>query len=83
MYKNTGIIHRFRTLPWDTDKARAYPVQTVPGFPDFFTLLSPNTGLDHGGSVITPVAHQIHYIMKLLERTFETDTRTVEVKRDV
>ncbi|MDO9527133.1 MAG: NAD(P)-binding domain-containing protein [Gemmobacter sp.] len=66
---------------WDDDNARAYLGSTVPGFPNFFTLLGPNTGLGHGGSVITPVESQIHYIMKLLEKTFAEGATTVEVRR--
>lgn len=68
---------------WDNDDARAYLGSTVPGFPNFFTLLGPNTGLGHGGSVITPVENQVHYIMKLLERTFAEGAQTIEVKRPV
>lgn len=68
---------------WDNDDARAYLGSTVPGFPNFFTLLGPNTGLGHGGSVITPVENQVHYIMKLLERTFAEGARTIEVRRPV
>lgn len=68
---------------WDNDDARAYLGSTVPGFPNFFTLLGPNTGLGHGGSVITPVENQIHYIMKLLECTFANGADTIEVLRPV
>tara|TARA_R100000935_G_scaffold58904_1_gene99394 strand:- start:18890 stop:20836 length:1947 start_codon:yes stop_codon:yes gene_type:complete len=67
---------------WDDDNARAFLGSTVPGFPNFFTLLGPNTGLGHGGSVITPVESQIHYIMKLLETTFAQGAGTVEVRRE-
>lgn len=68
---------------WDGDDARAYLGSTVPGFPNFFTLLGPNTGLGHGGSVITPVESQINYIMDLLEKAFACGMRQVEVRRDV
>ena len=34
---------------WGPDDAKAYPGLTVPGFPNFFMLTGPNTGLAHGG----------------------------------
>ncbi|MEY8828896.1 flavin-containing monooxygenase [Sedimentitalea sp. XS_ASV28] len=67
---------------WGPDDARAYLGSMVPGFPNFFTLLGPNTGLGHGGSVITPVESQIHYVMDLLTRAFAQGARTIEVRRE-
>jgi len=68
---------------WDGDDARAYLGTTVPGFPNLFTLLGPNIGLGHGGSVITPVEAQITYVMNLLEKIFAEGAQTVEVRQDV
>ncbi|MGG7566832.1 flavin-containing monooxygenase [Rhodovulum sp. DZ06] len=68
---------------WDGDDARAYLGTAVPGFPNLFTLLGPNIGLGHGGSVITPVESQVHYILDLLQKTFAAGARTVEVRREV
>jgi cation diffusion facilitator CzcD-associated flavoprotein CzcO len=39
---------------------------TVSGFPNFFLLLGPNTGLGHN-SVVLMIEAQIHYIMKCLQ----------------
>ncbi len=68
---------------WDGDDARAYLGTTVSGFPNFFTLLGPNVGLGHGGSIITPIENQMDYVMSLLEKMFETRTDAVEVREDV
>lgn len=68
---------------WDGDDARAYLGTTVPGFPNLFTLLGPNIGLGHGGSVITPVEGQVRYILDLLQKAFAKGARTVEPKREV
>ncbi|EAQ04684.1 probable monooxygenase [Pseudooceanicola batsensis HTCC2597] len=68
---------------WNDDDARAYLGTTVPGFPNLFTLLGPNIGLGHGGSVITPVEAQINYVMDLLEKAFARGARAVEVREDV
>ena len=37
---------------WANDNPTAYLGLTVPGFPNFFTMLGPNSGPAHGGSVI-------------------------------
>lgn len=68
---------------WEGDDARAYLGTTVAGFPNFFTLLGPNVGLGHGGSIITPIENQMDYVMSLLEQMFETGADTVEVREDV
>jgi len=71
------------TEAWDGDDARAYLGTAVSGFPNFFTLLGPNVGLGHGGSIITPIENQMDYVMSLLEQMFEAGIETVEVREDV
>jgi len=68
---------------WDTDNAKAYMGTLVPGFPNLFTLLGPNTGLGHGGSIIPVVERQINYVLLLLEKMFANQAETIEVKPDV
>lgn len=46
----------------------AYRGVSYPGFPNFFTLLGPNTGLGHS-SVIIMAEAQFGYILKLMQRT--------------
>lgn len=40
---------------------------TVPGFPNFFLLLGPNTGLGHN-SVVLMIESQLNYVMAAIER---------------
>lgn len=67
---------------WQGDDARAYLGTVVPGFPNFFCLYGPNTQFGHGGSLITIVERQMHYVMMILKRLFEEDRRLVEVRQE-
>lgn len=68
---------------WRGDDARAYLGAVVPGFPNFFCLYGPNTQFGHGGSLITILERQTHYLMSLLEQMFASGCATVEVRREV
>ena len=68
-----------RTLAevWD-GSPRAHLGVTVPGFPNFFILLGPNTGLGHT-SVVYMIEAQIAYVLDALR----TGAGTVEVRPEV
>jgi 4-hydroxyacetophenone monooxygenase len=68
---------------WGEEDARAYLGATIPGFPNFFTLLGPNVGLGHGGSIIRIVELQVDYILSILKCLFDRGATTVEVQQDV
>jgi len=68
---------------WETDNARAYLGSAIPGFPNFFTLLGPNIGLGHGGSMIKAIELQTSYIISILENLFAKKAHSVEVREDV
>jgi len=68
---------------WDGDDARAYLGTVVPGFPNFFCLYGPNTQFGHGGSLISVLERQMHYVMSLLGGMFARDGVAVEVRRNV
>lgn len=68
---------------WDGDDARAYLGTVVPGFPNFFCLYGPNTQFGHGGSLISVLERQMHYVMSLLGQMFARGVATVNVRRDV
>lgn len=91
-FKATALLSSYEVIgrdglsvseAWDGDDARAYLGTTVSGFPNFFTLLGPNVGLGHGGSIITPIENQMDYVMSMLEQMFETRTDTVEIREDI
>lgn len=68
---------------WEVDNARAYIGSAMPGFPNFFTLLGPNVGLGHGGSMIKAIELQTAYITSIVEKMFAKKARSVEVREEV
>ena len=54
---------------------------TIPGFPNFFMLLGPNTGLGHN-SVVFMIEQQVRHVMSLLREMSEREATTVEVKAE-
>jgi 4-hydroxyacetophenone monooxygenase len=68
---------------WGSDDARAYLGTAIPGFPNFFVLYGPNTQFGHGGSLITVMERQVHYLTTALAQMFEADVAALEVKPGV
>jgi cation diffusion facilitator CzcD-associated flavoprotein CzcO len=66
---------------WD-GSPRAHLGSTVPGFPNFFILLGPNTGLGHS-SMVYMIESQIAYVMDALRSMRERGADIVEVKPEV
>lgn len=64
---------------WETDNPSAYIGSMVPGFPNFFTILGPNVGLGHGGSMIKAIELQTSFILAIISRMFERNAQTVAV----
>ncbi|PTX03351.1 flavin-containing monooxygenase [Pararhodobacter aggregans] len=79
----TGAEGQRLSEVWNGDDARAYLGTAIPGFPNLFTLLGPNVGLGHGGSVIAPIEAQMGYLCDLLARMFDSGAAAVEVKPEV
>jgi len=67
---------------WGEGDARAHLGTFVPGYPNLVTLLGPNVGLGHGGSVIAPVEAQMDLVLSALEGTFAAGARAVDVKAE-
>jgi 4-hydroxyacetophenone monooxygenase len=68
---------------WEGDDARAYLGVAVPGYPNFFCLYGPNSQFGHGGSLITVLERQMHYLMSLLQQMFAHGVKCVEVRQKV
>lgn len=51
---------------------------SVPGFPNFFMMAGPGTGLAHAGSVIFMLECQMRYIGEALRTVFERGAQTIE-----
>jgi len=61
---------------------RAYLGTSIPGFPNLFMLLGPNTGLGHS-SMIYMIESQIAHVLAALRTMREKDADTVDVKAAV
>lgn len=59
-------------------KPAAFNGISVPGFPNFFMMAGPGTGLAHAGSVIFMLECQMRYIGAALRALFEHDAATIE-----
>ncbi|MAA74608.1 MAG: monooxygenase [Salinisphaeraceae bacterium] len=68
---------------WGADDARAHKGTTVPGFPNFFILTGPNTGLAHGGNQIFMTECQVRYLMLALRDLLTRGADFVEVREPV
>lgn len=64
------------------DGAEAYLGTTVKHFPNFFTLVGPNTGLGHN-SMIYIIESQVHYIMQALKYVRNHQVKSLCVKPEV
>jgi 4-hydroxyacetophenone monooxygenase len=67
---------------WANDNPTAYLGLTVPGFPNFFTMLGPNSGPAHGGSVIFQSECQSRYITACLVEMIERGIAAIEIRQD-
>ena len=74
-----------RTLheAWHGDDARAFLGTAVPDFPNFFCLYGPNTQFGHGGSLISVVERQMHYVLDVLDKMINAGAGVVEVREGV
>jgi cation diffusion facilitator CzcD-associated flavoprotein CzcO len=57
----------------------AYLGVTVNGFPNFFILLGPNTGLGHN-SVVLMIEAQVQYVMKCLKLMRQRNSKSMEIR---
>lgn len=65
---------------WARDGARAHMTMTMPGFPNFFMLYGPNAGV-RAGSFHTWVEIFSRYIANLITQVIETESGSIEVRR--
>jgi cation diffusion facilitator CzcD-associated flavoprotein CzcO len=72
-----------RTLreAWDTDGMRGYNGTTFAGFPNFFMLAGPNTGIGHT-SLVYMIEAQLPYIVQALKLMDERDIAALDVRPD-
>ncbi len=67
---------------WATTGAQAYLGSSVPGFPNFFFLAGPNTGIGHT-SLVFMIEAQIAYVVDAIETMDRTGAASVELRAPV
>ena len=67
---------------WGLDDPRSYLGVTVPGYPNYFLTVGPNSAPNHaaGQNLVSEV--QINYIIECLDWMIASDKRTIEPKQD-
>lgn len=83
MASRLGIIGRdgiSLSEAWGDENPTAYLGVTVEGFPNFFTMIGPNSGPAHGGSVVFQAECQTRYITSLIVKMLQQEIDAVEVK---
>jgi cation diffusion facilitator CzcD-associated flavoprotein CzcO len=84
-YKHVSIIGaggRDLGAEWDRAGMMAYKGIAVPGFPNYFMLLGPNTGLGHN-SVVIMIEAQVKYIISALKQMRARQIQAIEVRQSV
>ncbi|HZI91330.1 MAG TPA: NAD(P)/FAD-dependent oxidoreductase [Thermoleophilaceae bacterium] len=66
---------------WEGGSPCAHLGTAMPGFPNLFMLLGPNTGLGHN-SMVYMIESQLAYVIDALRNMRQNGTETVEVKRE-
>ncbi len=63
---------------WGEDDPRAYLGMTVPGYPNLFLTVGPNSAPNHAGGQNITSETQVHYIMECLELLQQEDAAALE-----
>ncbi|WP_124710314.1 flavin-containing monooxygenase [Gordonia insulae] len=78
-----GRSGRSTVEAWGEHDAYAYLGITAPDFPNLFILTGPNTALGHGGSFITILERQVHYVADAISLMSKENLGALEVRADV
>ncbi len=79
--KVRGRDGRLMSEVWE-GTPRAYLGTSVPGFPNLFLLLGPNTGLGHS-SMVFMIETQIEHVLRAIQTLDGRAAATIEVRREV
>jgi cation diffusion facilitator CzcD-associated flavoprotein CzcO len=63
------------------DYPRAYLGTTVPGFPNFFVVTGPNTGIGHTSAIFV-IESQMEYLVQALDAVLGSGAASIEVRGD-
>ncbi|MUL74911.1 NAD(P)/FAD-dependent oxidoreductase [Mycolicibacterium sp. CBMA 226] len=65
---------------WETQRLQAYEGVSIPGFPNFFTVMGPYGYV--GSSYFALIEAQVHHIVRCLQRAEEVGAQRVEVSQE-
>ncbi|MBV1873718.1 MAG: NAD(P)/FAD-dependent oxidoreductase [Gammaproteobacteria bacterium] len=80
-FKITGANERSLDAEWESG-AVAYKGVAISGYPNWFTIMGPNTGPGHT-SVIIYTEAQINYIKQAIQLLINDDLKSVDVKPQI
>ncbi len=63
------------------DFPRAYLGTTVPGFPNFFVVTGPNTGIGHTSAIFV-IESQLHYLVRAIGEVVDRPGASIEVRAE-
>jgi cation diffusion facilitator CzcD-associated flavoprotein CzcO len=77
-----GVGGRSLKEHWADTGMQAYYGTTIPGFPNFFMLAGPNTGIGHT-SLVVMIEAQLAHIVGALRAMKDREARVIDVRPDV
>ncbi|KAI9493839.1 putative flavin-binding monooxygenase [Zychaea mexicana] len=77
IYGRNGVLLQ---KVWDKENSKSYKSVTVHGFPNFFLLLGPSSGLGHN-SIVTVIEVQTDYTIQCVKRLVKNDLAAIEPKK--
>ncbi|WP_042298730.1 flavin-containing monooxygenase [Paraburkholderia kururiensis] len=81
-FEVTGVGGADLSGAWLRDGPQAYLGTSIAGFPNFFMMVGPNTGLGHN-SMIYMIESQVRYIADCIRALERRGARTMDVRPDV
>lgn len=67
---------------WGAENPRAYMGITVPGYPNYFVGMGPNSGPSHAAGANMVAEVQINYVIECLDRIVASGAKAMEVKEE-
>lgn len=80
--KVVGRDGRCLNEAWGEDDPRSYLGMTVPGYPNFFLSVGPNSAPNHAGGQNLVSEAQVNYLIECLDTLVATGARTIEPRRE-
>jgi len=77
-----GIGGRDLGQEWGAEDPRSYLGMCVPGYPNYFHTVGPNSAPNHAAGQNLISECQVNWIIEALDRIVDTDAKAFEVRQD-